>query len=263
VAIPTLEHALKLKPDDESARRSLEAAQNEKRQLDTMPLPPPGTSRKYVIVTGYYDNGDGTAADFFRTWYDNTMRFAKPSRVFVINAASKPVDYGDCQWINFSENLFHHVLNSPPGQQLAGFSASVLIGCMLAYHEKADMLFKEQDCLAFGSYVDKLYEELGDKGMVAGPMLTSGQGVNMIAVSLMLVRHEYLLEFVARYLSLWPSDREFLPEHKLMEIAKTGRIVESKMGYDRNRPIDYDAAAFHLQKITGEEMEKLRGKGLV
>ena len=140
-----------------------------------------------------------------------------------------------------------------------------MIGCLLAYHERADMLFKEQDCLAFGNYVERLYTELADKGMVAGPMLdaSAGMGKGLLSVSLMLVRHEYLLEFVARYLSLWPSDREYLPEHKLMEIAKTGRLVESKMGYDRNRPVNYDDAGFHLQKITEEEMAALRGKGLI
>lgn len=262
-AIGPLEKSLQLKPGDPTARRALDETLAEKRQLDSIPLPGPTGPRRYVVVTGYFNSGDALTEDFFRIWHDNTTRFAKPARIFVINAASKPLDYGNSTWINLSENLFHHAFNLPPGQQLGGFSASVMIGCLLAYHERADMLFKEQDCLAFGNYVETLYAEMGDKGMVAGPILTSGPGAGLLAVSLMLIRHEYLLEFVARYLSLWPTDREFLPEHKLMEIAKTGRIVESKMGFDRNRPINFDAPAFHLQKMTVKEMEILKARGLV
>jgi tetratricopeptide (TPR) repeat protein len=262
-AVGALERALQLNPSDAAARRMLDAAAAEQRRLAAAPLPEAADGRRYVVVTGYYNAGGEEAEKFFRLWYDNTLRYAQPARIFVINAASKSVDYGDCQWINLSENLFHHVLNLPPRQQLGGFSASVMIACLLAYHERADLLFKEQDCLAFGSYVQRLYDEMGGHGMVAGPMLATGPGAGLLSVSLMLIRHEYLLEFVARYLSLWPSDREFLPEHKLMEIAKTGRIVQSRMGYDRNRPVNYEDAGFHMQKITDEEMADLRKRGLI
>jgi Tfp pilus assembly protein PilF len=266
-AIVSLTKALELKPDDGQIRRNLDEARAEKQRLDAAPLAPPKGERRHVIVTGYFNpggkEGGAEAEKFFPLWYDNTLKYARPHRIYVINAASKPVDYGDCQWINLSENLFHHVRNLAPGQQLGGFSASVMLECLLAYHERSDLLFKEQDCLAFGTYVEKLYEEMGDKGMVAGPLIATGPGAGLLSVSLMLVRHEYLLEFVARYLSLWPSDRDYLPEHKLMEIAKTGRIVQSKMGYDRNRPINFDDAGFHLRKITAEEMGTLRAKGLI
>jgi tetratricopeptide (TPR) repeat protein len=203
-AIVSLKKAVELKPDDAQIRRNLVEAVAEKERLDSAPLAPRQEGRRYVVVTGYFTAGGDEAEKFFPVWYENTQKYAKPARIFVINAASKAVEYGECEWVNLSENLFHHVLNMPTGQQLGGFSASVMLGCLLAYHERADLLFKEQDCLAFGNYVQTIYAEMGDKGMVAGPLLASGPGAGLLSVSLMLVRHEYLLEFVARYLSLWP-----------------------------------------------------------
>jgi|GEM_PF-1870525 len=268
-AIVSLQRSLAIKPDYAPAQQSFEAATKEKQQLDAGGSPEhppeprlPNDPRRLVVVSGFYSDGSGRAEDFFSVWYDNTIRYSKPFRIYIINGGSVPVNYGDCHWINLAENL-GHMSQMQPGQQLGGWSSAVLIGCLLAYHDRADMIYKEQDCLAFGNYVERLYQDLGDKGMVTGSVNTTGEAAGLLSQSLVLTRLDFLLELVARYISLWPSDRQYLTEQKFAEISRSGRVAQTKMGYDRSRPVNYSDPAFYMQKITAEEMGNLRKAGLV
>jgi tetratricopeptide (TPR) repeat protein len=261
-AIASFQRALQLDPRGPGVAEKLQSVIDEQRRLDSGPSPG-GRASRYVIVTGYFSDGSRAAEDFFRIWYDNTLKYAKPHRIYVINAASKPVDYGDCVWINLSENLGHALGGMSRRQQLGGWSMALFVGAMLAYLERADFIYKEQDCLAFGDYVERLYTEIGPAGFIAGHINESGQAAGLLGTALMLGKLNFLPEFIARYLSLRASDVDFLQENKMSEIGKSGRLVYSSMGYDRSRPVNLSDPSFYFQKITADELAALRRAGLI
>lgn len=140
----------------------------------------------------------------------------------------------------------------------------MLTGCLLAYQEEADMIFKEADCLAFGHWVDRLYTEIGDAGMICGHKNENGDAVGLTANSLCLIKHAFLLDFVREYLSIPEGDAKIDPEAKFDIIAKkTGKIVQTTMGCDRARPLPLGDEAWYAQKFTVDELGTLRAKGLI
>jgi tetratricopeptide (TPR) repeat protein len=264
-AIAEFQRAMQFDPKDTATVEKLRSTIKEQRRLDTGP-PPGDRAPRYLIVTGYFNPPSARqtdAEDFFRLWYDNTLKYAQPHRIYVINAASKPVDYGDCHWINLSHNLGHVFAGMSRRRQLGGWSTSLFIGSMLAYLEGADFVYKEQDCLAFGNYIDRLYTDLGPAGFITGRVNENGPAVGLLGTALMLGKLNFLPEFIARYIGQWPSDVSILPETKMAELAKTERFVQTTMGFDRSRPVDFHQPAFYLQKITSDELSALAQAGLI
>jgi tetratricopeptide (TPR) repeat protein len=258
-AVGCFQRALELNPHLAGAADKLRIAMEDHRRFDSAPTPG-GRASRYIIVTGYHSDGSSSAPeDFFRLWYDNTIKYAKPHRIYVINAASKPVDYGDCRWINLSENL-GHVSGMSRRQQLGGASLSHLLGCMLAYLERADFIYKEQDCLAFGDYIERLYTEIGPAGFITGRTNENGPAAGLLGISLLLGKLAFLPEFIARYASLRSSDVDLVPEFKIAEMT---RLARTQMGYDRSRPFNLRDPGFYVQKLTAEELTTLRGAGLI
>lgn len=209
------------------------------------------------------------AANFFPIWYRNNF-FKSGARA--VNAIATPClipsfTYEGLWWIQMLENL-GHVDSVPRDQQLTGWSASFLMGCMLAYHARADMIYLEQDCLAFGSWVDVLYGEIGNAGMITGHANTSGNSAGgdaggLTAQSLVLVKNAYLLPFVQKYLAIPETDAVICNEDKFDLIGREGQITQTSMGYDRSRPVNFSDSAFYMQQISAAELAELRARGLV
>jgi hypothetical protein len=224
---------------------------------------------KLTIVTGYYEGGlhaadtsrvNTTPQDFFKIWHKNTS-IIPHTKIYVVNAGVTPLGHG-CEWIN-AENLGHaRTMNQR--QLLGGWSASLITGCLLAYHNQSDLLFKEQDCLAFGPYLERLYEEIGTMGMITGRRNQTGAARGLTAQSLILIRRDFLLDFMHHYLSIKSPDAILNPEHKFDAIEqRTGAVAHTAMGFDRDRPINFDALPFYAQQWSDAELAELVRRGMV
>ena len=218
---------------------------------------------EYIITCGYHQTGN--SASLFRLWYDNTLKYARPKKIFVINAGGEAVRYGEAEWINVG-NL-GHVLSMPRKQKLAGCTGCMLTSLLLAYQCKCDWIYKESDCLAFGPYVEVLYKDLREQNALAlvGKVNWNGVAKNVQAQSLLLVKWEYTLEFIQKYLSIPMGDGVLIPELKFRHLQNDsyGRIKAMSLDYDRSRPIDYDRPAFYAQQLSAEELSALKARQLI
>jgi len=234
--------------------------------------------RKYSIVTGFSEHL-ANGVEFLGTWERNTMKYAAPESIYIIGAGmaekhKKIEQVRKLRWINTVRDLGHQGKTEFPAQQrLGGWSAGVLVGALLCYHDRVDMIYKEQDCLVFGPWVKRLYDECGERGMIFGkPNTGDGPGGvshgGLMANSLFLVKWESLVDFVALYSGFslggsFQSDATVYPEEKFRTIAEHFKLPLTTMGYDRSRPIGYDDEAFYAQQLTADEMVELLKRGLI
>ena len=223
--------------------------------------------KRYIIVSGYYEhpasNKHGmSSVEFFPIWQRNNDHYTHAEAVYIVNAGGVQRPGWGGRWIEVG-NL-GHVDHMTGEQRIGGWSAAFLMGCMLGYHNGVDVIFKEQDCLAFGPWVDLLYSH--DAAMVTGRVNDNGTAQGFVPQSLALILHRYLLDFVQRYLAIPESDKReaTIPERKFDRIAaQTGEHARADLGYDRSRPVNFDDAAFYLQQISMPEMEQLRKRKLI
>jgi len=235
--------------------------------------------KRYSIITGYWSGTGWRGEDkdqkqrFFETWWKNTKRFTSPVDVFVINSNSAQVPINKHgKWIDLSFNLGHvHDLDASNyrNKRFGGWSMTFIMGAMFCYANNCDFIFKEQDCLAFGSWVDRMYEDLHRTGasmLVGRNRDANGQGVEQ---SLMIIKHEFILPFVTAYLS-FPADDAggnfTRPEQKfrlLWQQMFGPQIAELSFGYGRARPPAYDQFPFYLQQLLPPELEDLKAKHLI
>lgn len=230
---------------------------------------------KYLIGTGFHSNaGDKgnpkTAGlrpvDFWSLWHENTIKYARPApeRIAVIGSGNgiQPFPFGT-QWIALSGDLGHvHDLNEHlKPYHWCGWSMALVTLALLAYQNECDFVFKEQDVLAFGPWVERMYAEIGSAGMIFG------RARCMPAVqSLLLCKHEFIPEFVRLFMSTG-SEQEKRNEGELkfarLERDHPSLFTRYSFGYDRDRPINYDDEVFYLQHTTPDELKELRRRGLV
>lgn len=166
-----------------------------------------------------------------------------------------------------SGNLGHvgDLLNGSKPYDFCGWSSGVLALAMIAYSNESDFLYKEQDCLAFGPWVEQMYADMGDGDMVFGRKM-QGPPYMPCAQSLFLVRHSFIPHFVGQYLYMGSDKIETnLPEHKFQKLEDNnpGRIRRLSFGYDRERPINFDDKVWYAQKFTHQELEELKKRKLV
>jgi hypothetical protein len=217
---------------------------------------------KYTVLSGYHQR---TPAQqwFFHIWWENVMRYTNPERVIVLGSGSSVVPDGGGHWIVLSGDLGHcgQVLSVEKPYHFCGGTSSVLALLMLAYCNETDALFKEQDLLAFGPYVEKMYEEIGDHGCIFGNCRQMGT-----TQSLMLVRHWFIPELVRMYLG---TGQEKHPQNvgeskfRRLEEEFPEKFCRYSFGVDRDRPIPYDDPIFFCQKMTNEELRELAKRGLI
>lgn len=225
---------------------------------------------KYMLGCGYHE-GSQYDYEFSRRWVRNVERFASPAPAAIVTLSTDSPPYAfvkgpAAQNLGCAHNLGHvgHLLSGEKNNQLCGWSASFLALGMLAYNMGLDFLFQEQDCLAFGPYVERMYQDMGDGSMVFGAKM-NGPPWMASAQSLVLVRHGYIPTMIRNYIDQGWDRRECLPEDKFagLEAMDPGKVRRLSFGYDRERPINFDDPAWYAQKFTGEELKELHRRGLL
>lgn len=228
--------------------------------------------RHYIIGSGYH-NTHGARGDalawFFRLWMENNKKYANPLAYYVVQSGDgkvpDPAWYKTVpvHWLPLHGNLgyFGQLLSGQKPYHFSGCAAMIAITSMIAYANECDYIYKEQDTLAFGPWVDRMYSEIGSHGCIFGSCRTMGQHL-----SPMLIRHAFIPEFVRIYLG---SGREN-DAHQTME-AKLGRFEQAypsdfcrySFGYDRDRPLNLNDPVFCAQKISREELRSMSAAGLL
>lgn len=197
-------------------------------------------------------------------WLANIRRYANPapSRIVVVTAKGDvppiPVMVIPCHG-----DLGHLLYRAEP-HAFAGWTPPVIITAFIAYNEVCDFIFLEQDAFVFGPWVERLYKDIGDAGMVMGRGIA---GMGMPATqSLFLVRHKFIPWFVRDYLNEGPDDNQYNKgEYKFDRIRKKnpGLIKTMSFGPERDRPIPWGDEVFYAQQMTAEEHAEARSRKLI
>lgn len=227
-------------------------------------------SRDYIIGTGYHalPHKREQLEWFWKLWLHNTKRYANPREVIVLATGGRYPDLSPDEpatnWIYLSGDLGHigALLSGEKPYAFAGGSAAFVTLALLAYCSEADFIYKEQDTLAFGPWVEQMYAEIGSHGCIFG----NCPGVMPSNQALLLVKHEFIPAFVRNYLGTAPENRpENMPECKFERLERQfpNEYCRYKFGYDRARPINPRDHVFHAQKLTVNELVMLEGEGLL
>ena len=216
---------------------------------------------KYIIYTGYVKDvtpsnyAGRNAQDFFNIWYSNTRKYTNaPIHIF---GPHIPVldNTENIKSIAEYQNLGHvgQYINGTKQGIWCGWTAGVVYGMVDAYIRNVDFIYKEQDCLAFGNYIDKMYSEIEDGGIIMG-----NYSLLPCAQSLFLVKRNYIPE-VIKFLAN-DEDRHVLPEDKFNKIPNQKRL---SFGYDRDRPFYVEDEIFYIQQISMADMDTLVNTKLI
>ncbi len=219
---------------------------------------------KYVLISGYYEKTPALAW-FHSCWWDTLQRHAipKPERIFIIASGKCSIKEPHGEWIRLTGDLGHcdDLLSDRKPHFMPGCPAVWMAGAWLAYLNESDALFYEQDVLAFGNFVGRMYAELGDKDVIFGRNKMQGA-----ATSLFLVRHRYIPQFVADYLAEGPENViSRIPETKFCRMAerKPEHYCRYSFAYDKDRPFNPKDEVFFVQKCKPFELLWLESQGLI
>lgn len=191
------------------------------------------------------------------------MKHSSPERVIVLASGNNTIKGAPGQWINMAGDLGHtHDLNEHrKPYHWCGWSMAFCTLAMLAYFNESDFFFVEQDVLAFGPWVDRMYAEIGNKGMIFG-----SARVMPAVQSLVLCKHDFIPTFVRLFLGTGSEQlKENEGELKFARLANAhpDKFGRYSFGFDRDRPINMDDEVFYAQHWTGDELRQLRDKGLI
>ena len=220
---------------------------------------------RYVICTGFFARPEDMdkAGKFFRVWYANTYRYSKPDRVIVLaNGGSHSIG-APGEWIHLGGNLGHaHDLSSGrKPHEMCGWSAALVTLAMIAYSDESDFVFKEGDCLAFGPWVERMYSEIGTRGMIFGDNKRFA-----CSQSLILIKHAFIPEFVRLYMAEGSEQlkaNECECKFKRMEMKRPDLFGRFSFPFDRDRPLNYDLDVWYSQQNTPEELAEMKRRGLI
>lgn len=232
----------------------------------------------YTLFTGHY-LPNAPIDDFHAIWVEAIDRYVDPApnRVVVLSVGDSWTRAHEDRIIapmrflhdvvDMTGNLghVHDLLDRKKPYAFCGWSMAFLTGCMIAYMNETDALFLEQDCLAFGPWVERAYRDMGSGDMVFGGPMKSAPYMPT-AQALVLVRHEFIPQMVAAYLKMGTDANPVnLPEHKFQKLQRHfgTRIRHLSFGVDRERPIPYDAEVFYVQKLAPDELAELKRRGLI
>lgn len=221
-------------------------------------------SRRYIVVSGYHASPPAKWQPWFhRLWWDQNIirgdikHADQPERIFIFASKGSfcPPELRRGHWIWLAGNLGHCDPILYEGRDLfcPGCPATWMAGAWLAYLSECDMLYCEQDCLCFGPWLEQMYRDLGDKGMVFG----TGGIHKGSSTSLFLVRHAFIPTWVQQYLAEGKEDTyERLPERKMYRLRQRQpeNYAELSFGVDVDRPLPKDAKVLYAQKLTRGEL---------
>jgi hypothetical protein len=227
---------------------------------------------QYIIGAGYHarhSNGDAMAW-FFDIWWENTKRYTQPFATYVIATGDGRIpDHSSLDgpepiyWLPVLGDLGHcgDLLSGKKPYHFSGGTSCWMTLAMLAYINECDFIFKEQDLLAFGPYVEAMYDQIGNKGCIFG-----SQRAMPCANSLVLVKHWFIPEMLRLYLGTAKENSpDQMAECKFVRLEKEhpDKFCRYSFGVDRDRPFDMDARFWYAQKFTPEELLALRSAELI
>lgn len=224
---------------------------------------------RYLLGSGFHGNkGDGRR-EFSEIWGSNILKHAKPlpCNINVIcTGTDEPIlADGLCTYLSGDLGHFMDLVNGKKPYAFNSWMAAALTLAMLAYCNTSDFIYLEQDALAFGPWVKKIYADLGDAGIVFGRKHLSEPWMPC-SQSLFLVRHGYIPEFVRLILGEGPQNIDGnLGEHIFIRLSERypDKWKQFDWGYDRERPIGYDDEVFYAQQLKPVEIDALKAKGLL
>lgn len=217
-----------------------------------------------MVLSGYHANaGDQWQPWFHNLWWRHNIGSIYPTKVVIISTIAAPPS-SNGEWIRLASNLGHcdDMLYAGRDLFMPGCPATWMAGCWLAYASECDFLYLEQDMLAFGPWLDRLYQDLGAKRAIFG----SGKIHKGSSTSLFLVRWKYIPEWCADYLAEGKENvYERLPERKWFRMAerKPEHYARLSFGFDTDRPLDIAQPVWYGQKFTRTEMLSMEKAGLI
>lgn len=220
------------------------------------------SDHRYLIGSGYHAKLG--SEEFAHLWHANIRQYAQPSEIVVIADSNSEFPRLDgVQSLKLSGNLggCMDLIEGRKKHHFPGGPSAVMALALLAYISESDFVYQEQDCLAFGPWVERIYSQISEHGLICGKQQCWG-----LANCLFMVRHAYIPTFVRLYLETPPEDCV----NMLCE-SKFKRLLDSRptewttfgFGYDRDRPINFDDEVWYAQQFSREEMEELELRGLI
>jgi len=236
-------------------------------------------ARHYLIGSGYVKNAKTPipANEFADVWMENLVRYANPlpEKVVVLTAGGaapfyrRPVDTIVCP------GDLGHIKDKQEGRKnfdLVGWTPPMIATAMIAYNAVLDFIYVEQDCLAFGPFIERMYHDLGEGDWVIGRPLVTDKFVPATQ-SLFLVRHAAIWRFVRDYLAMGPDINDWRMETKdrltgerkfaLMRKRAPDKVKELSFGVDRDRPIPWNDEVWYAQQWKRAEFEEAKKRGVI
>lgn len=216
-----------------------------------------------MIGTGYFDKGQWTR-DFAKLWMENLLRYTpKTKEVYVVCAGCEYPIKSDHIITIPGINLGHvgEYVDGKRNGRFCGWSSSIMTLCSIAYGLGEDLIFLEQDCLAFGPWIERAYKDMEKAQFVFGaPHKTSPY--MPCSQALFVIRHSFLTTFMEKYLTL-PPDMFMLPEEKFLRImeAHPSLCAHLSFGCDRERPIPYGDEVVYAQQLIPMEIDEFKKRG--
>lgn len=228
---------------------------------------------KYLLGCGYFQKGGAQAGvsgqdsrTFMEIWHANNVRYCNPApekTVCVAVGGCVPPELPGVQVVKLDGNLGHadDLLYGRKPHFLPGGPSIILALAAIAYCGEYDLIYKEQDCLAFGSWVERIYADAGDKGCIFGWCRMMGA-----TCPLMLIKHHFIPHFLHGYLGLG-DERDFsrLIEFKLAKLKENHpeNFGLLSFGYDRDRPFNPSDPVWYVQHLSVDELTQIKSLGLI
>lgn len=218
----------------------------------------------YNIYTGFVKNTDVSkyaeknSQEFFNIWYSNTRKYINENIDIIILGPEKPnlENTINVRVLEEYENLGHigdYIDNKKTGKW-CGWTAAIVFGMIHAYVKNVDFIYKEQDCLAFGNYIEQMYNDCEGCDIVYGSCR-----IMNAAQSLFLVKRNAIPDIIASLAN--DDDKNVLPEYKFLRLpVKQKRL---SFGYDRDRPWNPHDKVFYIQQLSKLDFEQLIQHNLI
>lgn len=149
--------------------------------------------------------------------------------------------------------------------KFCGWSVSVMVGMMIAFHNNCDFIYREQDTLAFGKWVDIIYDLVNKKGKKILVGRDDGHAYK-IDNGFSFIKHDIILDFLKEWLAIDRKDagaRRLRPEQKFTTVFKKFPKVWGFLpfGYATfNRPINYEDETFYFHPNNKKALKILLGE---
>ena len=234
---------------------------------------------RYLIGTGWFHRPSTSKPDQVKQaqrWLSNVIGNATPppERIAIIcqGGCRFGIEASDftplpVEIVHVSGDLGNHndLIQKRKPHAFSGWFGSVFALAMLAYNNESDLIYQEQDCLAFGDYVGQLYKDIGNAGVLFG-RAHRGHPNQCCSQSLMLIKHSYIPEFCSLLLSSHPmttNEHTGEPKFMVMKNLDPANWKQFEWGYDRERPFNLSDKVFYVQQLKPDELAELSFNGLI